>query len=78
MRFATPSTRSRKFRSIDRTEMTVGSVLSDEKESLRALPSSVCNAADAVAARQIVRDARCREDCNDIGTDLHAAQIGSD
>jgi uncharacterized protein (DUF342 family) len=58
--------------------MTVGSVLSEGKESLRALPSSVCNAADAVAARQIVRDARCREDCNDIGMDLHATPIGSD
>ena len=58
--------------------MTVGSVLSEEKESLRALPSSVCNAADVAAARQIVRDARCREDCNDIGTDLHAIKIDSD
>lgn len=58
--------------------MTVGSVLSEEKKSLRALPSSVYNAADAVAARQIVRDARCREDCNDIGMDLRATPIGSD
>ena len=46
-------------------------------QPLPVLPLSVgtLNAGDAIEAWQVVRDARCHEDCNYIGMDLHSTNV---